>query len=86
MDSLRPEGGALNTVSNELEQYVAKSYMKDLESAGSFELKGTDEDIMTALDMMARINQQRISMSVSGTMQKLKGLKDQASRHMGMTR
>jgi hypothetical protein len=67
-------------MSNELEQYVARSYMKDLESAGSFELKGTDEDIMTALDMMARINQQRISLGVSGTLQKLNGLKQKTTQ------
>ena len=54
--------------------------MKDLENVGSFELKGTDEDIMTALDMMARINQQRISLGVSSTFQKLKDLKQQAAQ------
>ena len=67
-------------MASELEQYVAKSYMKDLENVGSFELKGTDEDIMTALDMMARINQQRITFGVSSTFQKLKDLKQKAAQ------
>jgi hypothetical protein len=52
-------------MSNELEQYVAKSYMKALEEVGSIELKGSDEDIMGALDMMAKVNQQRLGNGVT---------------------
>ena len=42
---------------NQLEQYVAKRYLKDLEEAGGIELKGSEEDIVGALSMMAHLNQ-----------------------------
>lgn len=45
---------------NQLEQYVAKRYLKDLEDAGGIELKGSEDDIVGALSMMAHANQMQM--------------------------